>query len=330
LLQLNNPLPQIEHNEELLHEDPDQPLQLENHQIEHLLPADLMQEVDIHPQDNLNLQVGFMRHQNSRMIYHVFESFTMPIGTSHPPADLFRLWGKYFSPLGDPKAQVSISINWAPFFSLHLLKKESFQWAKKILHSEACEFILLEGPGADSQPPLQFSLPYECLEVDVNLCESSIVNAASLDEPSVYLDEPSTPEHMAIFEQSSLSTRVLFPKKRKQRQINLVDTELRRSLRIKAHNTGFKASGCEKKNCLGCDIDPPHLSSRVIRNLGSNFCKMDLAQLFDATLSTSKVKDKVVGNKSNKAARKAPLPSRRPPKEATRSISNGRNTKADN
>jgi hypothetical protein len=90
LLQLNIPLGQIEHNEEILHEDPDQPMQLENPQIEHLLPADLIQ-VDFHPQDNLNLQVGFMRHQNSRMIDHVFESFTMPLGTSHPPADFFRL-----------------------------------------------------------------------------------------------------------------------------------------------------------------------------------------------------------------------------------------------
>jgi hypothetical protein len=84
LLQLNIPLRQIEHNEEILHEDPDQPIQHENPQIEHLLPADLIQEVDFHPQDNLNLQVGFMRHQNSRMIDPVFESFTMPLGTSQP------------------------------------------------------------------------------------------------------------------------------------------------------------------------------------------------------------------------------------------------------
>jgi hypothetical protein len=134
---------------------------------------------------------------------------------------------------------------------------------------------------------------------------------------------------MAIPEQSSLSTTVLLPKKRKQRQINLIDTELRRSLRIKAHNTSFKASGCGKKNCLGCDMDPPHLSSRVIRNLGSNFYKMDPTQHSDAALSICKAKDKVVGKKGNKATQNAPLPSRRPPKEDTKYISNGRNTKVD-
>jgi hypothetical protein len=134
---------------------------------------------------------------------------------------------------------------------------------------------------------------------------------------------------MALSNQSSLSTSVLLPKKRKQRQITLVDSELRRSLQIKAHNTGFKASGCGKKNCLGCDMDPPHLSSRVIRNLGSNFCKMDPAKLSDTTLRTSKTKDKVVGNKGNKEEGNTSLPSRRPPKEAIKSLSNGRNAKTD-
>jgi hypothetical protein len=98
---------------------------------------------------------------------------------------------------------------------------------------------------------------------------------------------------------------------------------------IKAHNTGFKPSGCGKKNYLGCDMDPLHLSSRVIRNLGTNFCKMDPDKLSDAALHTSKAKNKVVGNKGNKAEGKYPLPSRKPPKEDIKSISNGRNTKTE-
>jgi hypothetical protein len=36
-------------------------------------------------------------------------------------------------------------------------------------------------------------------------------------------------------------------KKRKDTQLVLVDTELRRSLRLKAHSSGFKPSGCVKK-----------------------------------------------------------------------------------
>jgi hypothetical protein len=37
-------------------------------------------------------------------------------------ADLFRLWGKDFSPVGNPEMQISIPINWAPFFTIKLLK----------------------------------------------------------------------------------------------------------------------------------------------------------------------------------------------------------------
>jgi hypothetical protein len=72
-----------DHNEGLLNVLPGQPLQQENLQIEHLLPADLMQEIGNPPQAKLNLQVGFMRHQDSRVIDPVFESFSMPLGVTY-------------------------------------------------------------------------------------------------------------------------------------------------------------------------------------------------------------------------------------------------------
>jgi hypothetical protein len=50
------------------------------------------------------------------MIDLVFESFTMLVSSAQKPPDLFRLWGKFFSPLGDPRAQISVLIDWAPFY----------------------------------------------------------------------------------------------------------------------------------------------------------------------------------------------------------------------
>jgi hypothetical protein len=67
----------------------------------------------------------------------------------------------------------------------------------------------------------------------------------------------------------------------------MVDTDLRRSLRIKAFNTGFKASGCDKGNWLGCELDPPSISTRVIKNLGDKFCKMDPKELSEKALRAS-------------------------------------------
>jgi hypothetical protein len=90
--------------------------------LEQLLPGDLLQEIDQVPQVNLNLQVGFMRHQESRLADPVFEAFSMSLVAPQPPADFFRFWGRYFSPLGNPRSPVAISVDWAPFFTVNLLK----------------------------------------------------------------------------------------------------------------------------------------------------------------------------------------------------------------
>jgi hypothetical protein len=129
--------------------------------------------------------------------------------------------------------------------------------------------------------------------------------------------------------QTSLSTTVLLPRKRKERQITLVDTDLRRSLIIKAYNSGFKPSGCGKKNYLGCDMDPPSLSTKVIRNLGGNFCKVALENLTDAALYAPKTNNRVVGAKSKKKDDKVATPGRKPPKPDIKTDPNGRNIQND-
>jgi hypothetical protein len=79
--------------------------------LELMLPGDLLQEIDHVPQVNQNLHVGFMRHLDTKMIDPVFESFSMTVPPAQKPADMFRLWGKFFSPPGDPRAQISISFD---------------------------------------------------------------------------------------------------------------------------------------------------------------------------------------------------------------------------
>jgi hypothetical protein len=57
----------------------------------------------------------------------------------------------------------------------------------------------------------------------------------------------------------------------------LVDSDLRRSKRLKDSRAGFKLGSCSKRKCLMCQHKfdgPPTLSSEVIKTLGSKFCKM--------------------------------------------------------
>jgi hypothetical protein len=55
-----------------------------------------------------------------------------------------------------------------------------------------------------------------------------------------------------------------------KRPVIIVDTDLRRSPRIKGHKAGFKNPQCIDKNCLGCGAAPPALNPKVIRKLGSS------------------------------------------------------------
>jgi hypothetical protein len=60
-------------------------------------------------------------------------------------------------------------------------------------------------------------------------------------------------------------------------QPTLVDSDLRRSKRRKDSRAGFNLGSCSKINCLMCQHkfdSPTPLSSKVIRSLGSKFCKM--------------------------------------------------------
>ncbi|CAO2208089.1 unnamed protein product [Urochloa humidicola] len=67
----------------------------------------------------------------------------------------------------------------------------------------------------------------------------------------------------------------------------VLDTEVRRSDRKKSQLKGFRRS-CQDDSCLGCSLNPPTLSPALIRNLGSDFCKVDPAKLQDNMLLKKK------------------------------------------
>lgn len=76
--------------------------------------------------------------------------------------------------------------------------------------------------------------------------------------------------------------------KSKKAKSCLVETEVRRSNRLKVRNKGFKTSSCGKVSCLGCSSKPPIIPNSVIRNLGSELCQIDPSQLSDELLSKKK------------------------------------------
>jgi hypothetical protein len=176
-----------------------------------LLPNDLVLPLDGNLNDqppvNLNLQVGFMRFQDPRIIDPVFERFTVQIEPkpliSEKNVDLYRLWGKFFSPVGDPARHISVTINWAPFITANLLKKDYFEWASKLLTSPAWQMIQHEENVAEA---LDFSLPFECPDAEIACPIFKTAEASN--------QEPVTPEQNGTSKNLPSSTTALLPKKK--------------------------------------------------------------------------------------------------------------------
>jgi hypothetical protein len=74
-----------------------------------------IEENNHNPRENWQLQVGFLRHQDTRVADPVFESFTLMEGTPSLGVDFYKIWGRFFSPIGDPEKQIHIPVKWASF-----------------------------------------------------------------------------------------------------------------------------------------------------------------------------------------------------------------------
>jgi hypothetical protein len=70
--------------------------------------------------------------------------------------------------------------------------------------------------------------------------------------------------------------------------VRLVETDVRRSSRLKVRNKGFKSTVCTKANCVACSSKPPTLSTSAVRNLGKELAQIDPDLLTDDSLMKKK------------------------------------------
>jgi hypothetical protein len=77
----------------------------------------------------------------------------------------------------------------------------------------------------------------------------------------------------------------------------VVDSEVRRSPRLKGQTGGFMKKQCTNKACLGCNSSPPVLSLKSVRKIGASMCGLDPMELSDEIL-LKKMKTAPVGKTS--------------------------------
>ena len=73
---------------------------------------------------------------------------------------------------------------------------------------------------------------------------------------------------------SASSTTSLNRAKKRKDNVSLVETEVRRSCRLKQLNKGYKNSVCKDKDCLACHSVPPLIPPKVVKSLNTSFCKV--------------------------------------------------------
>jgi hypothetical protein len=169
-------------------------------------------------------------------------------------AQFSRLWAKYFDPAGSADHSVDIPKKWAPLFLSNLLQPDTFNWSKTFLLSDIPS--TLQEQGMKSIP---FVVPKECPN-DSSL--EDVISGISKDSGGCGGPSPI-----------------------------IVESELRRSKRLKESRVGFRQGACPKRNCLMCQHNfdaPPPLSSKVLRNLGSRFCNLSEDDLSEQRLKQKK------------------------------------------
>jgi quinolinate synthase len=103
-----------------------------------------------------------------------------------------------------------------------------------------------------------------------------------------------TPQKQVNVPNDSVSTSTLL-QKRKQSKASIVDTEVRRSEKMKGKHQGYKSNSCPRIDCFCCNIEAPTLSTKVIRNLGKDFYHIPGEELNEEILKKKPLAKKIAG-----------------------------------
>ncbi|TVU03589.1 hypothetical protein EJB05_50906, partial [Eragrostis curvula] len=248
---------------------------------------------------NLNLQVGMVQVRDAFEADPVFEAFyssPKQQAAQRLNADCYRFWARHFSLAGSNDPKVTIPNEWVSFMLSMLMSPQKYEWTKSILISKAWEVIKKYSDGEDS---MLFNIPNVCPLNTPPKCQllgdtySGKKQCAEIEKETS--QEMSTPLDQQKMQGICSSATIL--KEKYGCTAALVETEVRRSNRIKKTSNGFKQSTCRDKHCYACNIDAPSLSPSIIKNLGTEFCNLSPEKVTDAALKKKRKAKTAVGQK---------------------------------
>ncbi|TVU20885.1 hypothetical protein EJB05_30486, partial [Eragrostis curvula] len=294
-------------------------------QMEELLNVPMQQVVQgpNHENDNnldLNIQVGMVQIREELPADPVFEAFY-----SSPKknisgklnANCYRYWAKHFSMIGsndDP--QIQIPKEWVSFILSLLMSPMEYDWAKSLLISKAWEIIRKH---SEEDEGLLFSVPSKCPVSKEIGCQ---VQEVSDETEDIGVDDPGMNTPDTQLNKLNVCSSASLLKEKYGCSEAIVESELRRSDRIKSYKNGFKHNTCENRNYFACTSEAPSLSPSIIKNLGTEFCNLSPDKVNDAALKKKRKAKSAIGQKEmeKKEDKKTEVKKSKKPKVSAKKI----------
>ena len=191
------------------------------------------------------------------------------------------LWKKHFQEEhveNKSSFTANIPVSWFNFIVHLLLSPDKFDWTVKMLKSGMWELVSVV---ENMDHAFLFYIPHKCPASHAPICQ-----AINTDEQVNY-DQGKENIGQAPNMQDVESQDLLHPfgsdnlRKRRNGKTPLVETEVRRSDRIKKDNAGFRRNSCSNNNCLPCNAAPPIIQKSVVKNLTASFYKVAERELED-------------------------------------------------
>jgi hypothetical protein len=203
------------------------------------------------------------------------DSLLSPFNQMKKGPDPFSPWDSFFAPSPNSAEPVFYVPNeWTKFFTSVLLSPKYFSLGKDLIQSKAFLDCISSEDGNNG---FAFCLPKKCPAKKAPSCSLQEILQESTEEVDVISSEAPPVDSEAE------------PQKRKgKKDPVLVESEVRRSPRVKLARNGFKNLVCKDKNCIGCTSKPPPLSNKVIRKLSSSLYDVECSLVTDNALKNVK------------------------------------------
>ena len=186
------------------------------------------------------------------------------------------LWIQHFAPAtqGDTTTfKIEIPVSWFNFIIHLLLTPDKFGWTMHLLKSDVWKFLTAN---CEHEDTLLFHIPDGCATSQAPACKDFILGLGKENEgisPAAHSSTGASSPLQQVFPNKVLPLGEAISRKRREKE-PMVETEVRRSDRIKKDNNGYRRKSCATQSCLPCNTIPPIIHNSVVKKLSKSFCKV--------------------------------------------------------